>query len=106
MSYILVAISLPVGVVLGFLISNIISRSKLKTIELEISSLYKSNIAVLEEKLRNERSFAEEKLKNLIQTKEELTKEFENISNRIFEEKGLKIAEQNKEKISNIHLQL
>ncbi len=102
MSYILVAISLPVGVVLGFLISNIISRSKLKTIELEISSLYKSNIAVLEEKLRNERSFAEEKLKNLIQTKEELTKEFENISNRIFEEKGLKIAEQNKEKISNI----
>lgn len=102
MSYILVAISLPIGMVLGFLISNIISRSKLKTIEMEISSLYKSNIAVLEEKLRNERILAEEKLRNLIQTKNELTKEFENISNKIFDEKSLKIAEQNKERISNI----
>lgn len=102
MTYILVAISLPAGMLLGFFISNLISRSKLKTAELEISSLYKSDIAVLEEKLRNEKLFADEKLKSLIKTKEELTREFENISNKIFEEKGLKIAEQNKEKISNI----
>ncbi len=102
MGYFLVAISLPLGMVLGFLISNIISRSKMKATELEISSLYKSNIAVLEEKLRGEKNLSEEKLKTLAQAKENLTKEFENISNRIFEEKGMIIAEQNKEKISNI----
>lgn len=102
MSYIPAVISLFLGGILGYWISTIIYHSRIKNIELEMSSSHKSSVAVLEEKLRSEKIHSEEKLQTLMHARENLIKEFENISNRIFEEKGQKIAELNREKISNI----
>ena len=51
---------------------------------------------------RHEQTAAEEKLKLLEEAKENLRREFENLANRIFEEKGAKLTGQNAEKMEVI----
>ncbi len=69
-------------------------REKSEKLTSENSSL-KSDYTNLQEKLSEQKSEVE----NL---QEKFTKEFENLANKIFEEKGNKFTEQNKEKLSEI----
>ncbi len=69
-------------------------REKSEKLNSENSSL-KSDYANLQEKL-SEQKYEIEKLQ------EKFTKEFENLANKIFEEKGNRFTEQNKEKLSEI----
>lgn len=69
-------------------------REKSEKLTSENSSL-KSDYANLQTKLSEQK----EELEKL---QEKFTKEFENLANRIFEEKGNKFTEQNKEKLSEI----
>jgi len=59
-------------------------------------------IAELETAIEQERKSADEKLKLLEESKEELKNEFKNLSNEILEEKSKKFTETNKENIDNI----
>ena len=63
-----------------------------------------SRNARLEGDLENERKGAFEKLKLLQDSEARLKIEFENLANRIFEEKGKTFTEQNKEKLSSLLL--
>ena len=63
-----------------------------------------SRNARLEADLENERKGAQEKLKLLQESEARLKLEFENLANRIFEEKGKTFTEQNKEKLSGLLL--
>lgn len=58
--------------------------------------------AKLEAELTNERKTSEEKLKLLQDSEARLKTEFENLANRIFEEKGRVISNENQQKISGI----
>ncbi len=69
-------------------------REKSEKLTSENSSL-KSDYTNLQEKLSEQKS----EIENL---QEKFTKEFENLANKIFEEKGNKFTEQNKEKLSEI----
>ncbi len=69
-------------------------REKSEKLNSENSSL-KSDYANLQTKLSEQKS----EIENL---QEKFTKEFENLANKIFEEKGNKFTEQNKEKLSEI----
>ena len=59
-------------------------------------------IAELETSIEQERKSADEKLKLLNDSKEELKNEFKNLSNEILEEKSKKFTEANKENIDSI----
>lgn len=69
--------------------------------EQEISDL-KVKQATLEANLLNERRSATEKLQMYEESEERLKKEFENLANRIFQDKGKALNEQNQEKISGL----
>ncbi|MFZ2323516.1 MAG: DNA recombination protein RmuC [Ignavibacteriaceae bacterium] len=69
-------------------------REKSEKLNSENSSL-KSDYANLQTKLSEQKS-------EIDKLQEKFTKEFENLANRIFEEKGNKFSEQNKEKLSEI----
>jgi DNA recombination protein RmuC len=58
--------------------------------------------ARLESDLENERKAAQEKLKLLTDAQTQMKMEFENLSNRIFEEKGKAFTDQNKEKLDGL----
>jgi DNA recombination protein RmuC len=58
--------------------------------------------ARLEADLDNERKAAQEKLKLLQDSQAQMKTEFENLSNRIFEEKGKTFTDQNKEKLDSL----
>jgi len=62
----------------------------------------KSNITELETRLAAERKAAEEKLALLEDAKEKLTNEFTVLANRIFEEKGKALTEQNRQGLDQI----
>lgn len=64
----------------------------------------RSRNARLEADLENERKGSQEKLKLLHDSEARMKTEFENLANRIFEEKGKTITEQNKEKLSSLLL--
>ncbi|MGB7568430.1 MAG: DNA recombination protein RmuC [Chitinivibrionales bacterium] len=61
-----------------------------------------SRNARLEADLENERKGTQEKLKLLQDSEARMKTEFENLANRIFEEKGKTFTEQNKEKLSSL----
>jgi DNA recombination protein RmuC len=63
-----------------------------------------SRNARLEADLENERKGTQEKLKLLQDSEARMKTEFENLANRIFEEKGKTFTEQNKEKLSSLLL--
>lgn len=59
-------------------------------------------LAELDTLLKQERKQTEEKLALLEQAREQLTKEFQNLANRIFEEKGEKFTAQNKTHLESV----
>ncbi len=73
-------------------------REKSEKLNSENSSI-KSDYANLQTKLSDQKSEIEK-------LQEKFTKEFENLANKIFEEKGNKFTEQNKEKLSEILIPL
>ena len=118
MDIIFLLIGLAVGLLLGYLISKLSSKNsggtnsllkenigkleqeneKLKNREIEISNELSRESTVskgLKEKLQEQK----EELQNL---QEKFTKEFENLANRIFDEKSSKFTIQNKENIDQI----
>ncbi len=68
----------------------------------EQASLLKADIAKLETQLDEERKQSAEKLKLLDQAKGQLTYEFQNLANKILEEKSLKFTEQNQQNIDQV----
>lgn len=92
---ILLVVPLVVGLITGFFIGR--SRSKEPNDD-RYPELLASN-RVLEEKLANQQSQYEAQLKMLQDAKELLSKEFENLANRIFEDKQAKFSAQSKEAI-------
>lgn len=92
---VLLLLPLVMGLIVGFLIGR--SSSKQPDDE-RYPELLASN-RVLEEKLANQQSQYEAQLKMLQDAKELLSKEFENLANRIFEDKQAKFSTQSKEAI-------
>ena len=92
---VLLLLPLVAGLIVGFLIGR--SSSKQPDDE-RYPELLASN-RVLEEKLANQQSQYEAQLKMLQDAKELLSKEFENLANRIFEDKQAKFSAQSKEAI-------
>lgn len=122
MEIIYLIIALVIGIVLGWIISTLKAKGETGRIE-ERSQILEQNKSNLEINLDAERQKVLElnsKLSSLqsdyanLQQKlteqkaeieklqEKFTKEFENLANRIFEEKGSKFTEQNKEKLNEI----
>jgi DNA recombination protein RmuC len=91
----LLLLPLVAGLIVGFLIGR--SSSK-QPYDERYPELLASN-RVLEEKLANQQSQYEAQLKMLQDAKELLSKEFENLANRIFEDKQAKFSTQSKEAI-------
>ncbi len=65
-------------------------------------SLLKAEIAKLETLLSEERKHTGEKLKLLEEARAQLNAEFQNLANKIFEEKSLKFTEQNQQNIDQV----
>jgi DNA recombination protein RmuC len=82
-------IALVIGVVFG----RTLSRNQLSD---DISQL-KANKLVLEEKLSSQKSNFESQLKLVQDAKQSLSQEFENLANRIFDDKQNKFSEQSKQ---------
>ena len=82
-------ISLVIGVVYG--------RSMVKNQLSDNLSQLKAEKLVLEEKLSNQESNFEAQLKLVKEAKQSLSQEFENLANRIFDDKQTKFAEQSKQ---------
>ena len=61
-----------------------------------------TRMAELETRLEDERKNAEEKLSLLQEARDQLKLEFQNVANRIFEDKSQKFTEQNKENIEGV----
>jgi len=76
-------------------------KQESQTRQEQISQL-KSDIARLETQLSEERKQSEEKLKLLDEAKTRLNTEFENLANKILEEKSKKFTEQNRENIDRV----
>ncbi len=79
--------------VVGVLLGRILGRNQLSE---DISQL-KADKLVLEEKLSNQKSSFESQLKLVQDAKQSLSQEFENLANRIFDEKHTKFSEQSKQ---------
>jgi DNA recombination protein RmuC len=77
----------------GVLLGRILGRNQLSE---DISQL-KADKLVLEEKLSNQKSSFESQLKLVQDAKQSLSQEFENLANRIFDEKQTKFSEQSKQ---------
>ena len=82
-------ISLVIGVVYG--------RSMVKNQLSDNLSQLKAEKLVLEEKLSNQESNFEAQLKLVKEAKQSLSQEFENLANRIFDDKQTKFSEQSKQ---------
>ena len=61
-----------------------------------------ARISEVETRHTEERKSYEEKLAMLLEAREQLKMEFQNVANKIFEEKSLKFTEQNRENIENV----
>ena len=93
-SYVLwVLLGLVIGVVIGYLFGRTKSGSEMNSAYPELLA----NNRVLEEKLSSQQQQYESQLKLLQDAKQVLTKEFENLANRIFDEKQTKFSAQSKE---------
>ena len=79
--------------VVGVLLGRILGGNQLSE---DISQL-KADKLVLEEKLSNQKSSFESQLKLVQDAKQSLSQEFENLANRIFDEKQTKFSEQSKQ---------
>lgn len=86
-------ISLVIGVVYG--------RSMVKNQLSDNLSQLKAEKLVLEEKLSNQASNFEAQLKLVKEAKQSLSQEFENLANRIFDDKQTKFSEQSKQALDN-----
>jgi DNA recombination protein RmuC len=86
-------ISLVVGVVYG--------RSVVKNQLSDNLSQLNAEKLVLEEKLSNQASNFEAQLKLVKEAKQSLSQEFENLANRIFDDKQTKFSEQSKQALDN-----
>ena len=86
-------ISLVIGVVYG--------RSMIKNQLSDYLSQLKAEKLVLEEKLSNQESNFEAQLKLVKEAKQSLSQEFENLANRIFDDKQTKFSEQSKQALDN-----
>ena len=64
--------------------------------------LLQTRISELETRLEDERKNAEEKLSLLQEARDQLKLEFQNVANKIFEDKSQKFTEQNKENIEGV----
>ena len=87
---------LIIGIGLTFLLSRLSFNRKLSAIEAQA----KADIAVLETRLEADRTRYEEQLQLLRQAREQLTREFENLANKIFDDKQEKFAEQSKQALN------
>lgn len=58
--------------------------------------------AVMDSRLEQERKAADEKIAMLQSAREEMTREFENLANRIMEEKGQRFTSQNKQNLDEV----
>ena len=84
-------------------LSNDLSVSKNHSAELNSSNIaLEKQVSHLETLLNKERNVSSEKLEILDNAQDILKKEFENLSNKIFEDKRKKILDQNKENLSTI----
>ena len=84
-------------------LSNELKFSKKHSDELNSSNIaLEKQVSHLETLLNKERKVSQEKLEILNNAQDILKKEFENISNKIFEDKRKKILDQNKENLSTI----
>ena len=84
-------------------LSNELKASKKYSEELNVSNVVlEKQVSHLETLLIKERNVSQEKLEILNNAQNTLKKEFENISNRIFEDKRKKILDQNKDNLSTI----
>ena len=88
-----VLLGLVIGVVIGYLFGRVKSGSEMNSAYPELLA----NKRVLEEKLSSQQQQYESQLKLLQDAKQVLTKEFENLANRIFDEKQTKFSAQSKE---------
>ena len=88
-----VLLGLVIGVVIGYLFGRVKSGSKMNSAYPELLA----NKRVLEEKLSSQQQQFESQLKLLQDAKQILTQEFENLANRIFDEKQTKFSAQSKE---------
>ena len=88
-----VLLGLVIGVVIGYLFGRVKSGSEMNSAYPELLA----NTRVLEEKLSSQQQQYESQLKLLQDAKQVLTKEFENLANRIFDEKQTKFSAQSKE---------
>lgn len=88
-----VLLGLVIGVVIGYLFGRVKSGSEMNSAYPELLA----NKRVLEEKLSSQQQQFESQLKLLQDAKQILTREFENLANRIFDEKQTKFSAQSKE---------
>jgi len=88
-----VLLGLVIGVVIGYLFGRSKSGSDMNSAYPELLA----NNRVLEEKLSSQQQQFESQLKLLQDAKQILTQEFENLANRIFDEKQTKFSAQSKE---------
>jgi len=88
-----VLLGLVIGVVIGYLFGRVKSGSEMNSAYPELLA----NNRVLEEKLSSQQQQFESQLKLLQDAKQILTQEFENLANRIFDEKQTKFSAQSKE---------
>jgi len=88
-----VLLGLLIGVVIGYLFGRVKSGSEMNSAYPELLA----NNRVLEEKLSSQQQQFESQLKLLQDAKQILTQEFENLANRIFDEKQTKFSAQSKE---------
>ena len=86
-------LGLAIGLVVGYLFGRSKSGSEMNSAYPELLA----NKRVLEEKLSSQQQQYESQLKLLQDAKQMLTQEFENLANRIFDEKQTKFSAQSKE---------
>jgi len=81
---------------------------RMKTVEQTLEESRKANTdragenSALQATILQERKNSEEKLKVLLEAKEQLKAEFQNLANQIFEEKGARFTEKNRENLATI----
>jgi DNA recombination protein RmuC len=94
---------LTLGLVLGFFVSKLQARGQSAKTDADLTELNRIRLelttanGVLEQRLIGQQSQYESQLKLLQDAKQSLSKEFENLANRIFEDKQAKFSVQNKE---------
>ena len=85
------------AVAIGFWLGKLSARNKYSA---QISDLLIDN-KVLDQKVTDQKTYFESQLKTLDDAKTSLGKEFENLANRIFDDKQTKFSQQSKEQLEN-----